>query len=117
MWLVDTSVWVDHFRKGNEQLAALLNEAQVCSHPYIIGELACGRMGNRREILDLMQALPRVIQAEQEEALEMVERNRLFGKGIGWIDVHLLCSALLTGVPLWTLDSRLFKIARELGAA
>ena len=117
MWLVDTSVWVDHLRRGNARLASLLNDAQVCCHPCIVGELACGMIRNRHEILELLKSLPGVIVAEPEEILEMIDRNRLYGRGAGWIDMQILSSALLTGVRLWTLDSQLLKMARELGVA
>ena len=95
MVLVDTSVWVDHFRKGNAGLTKLLNEGEVLCHPFIVGELGCGNLRNRDEILGLLVALPEVQVAEQEEALHLVSEHKLHGSGLGWIDVHLLASALL----------------------
>ena len=89
MILVDTSVWVSHLRNGEIGLTALLNEGHVVCHSFIIGELACGNLKNRSEILSLFQALPMAVQAEHEEVMEFIERHRLMGKGLGYIDVHL----------------------------
>jgi len=114
MILADTSVWVEHFRKGNEKLKALLNEGQVCCHPYVIGELACGNLKNRAEILSMLSALPDVPLAEHDEILYFIERHKLHGKGIGLIDVHILASAFLSSSKLWTLDKALASIARTL---
>lgn len=117
MVLVDTSVWVAHLRRGDSGLETLLNEGDVISHPFVIGELACGNLRNRREILTLLNALPRAILAEHEEAMELIKSYRLMGKGLGYIDVHLLASALLSRVRLWTLDKRLKRISSRLGLA
>ncbi|HJX14939.1 MAG TPA: PIN domain-containing protein [Candidatus Deferrimicrobiaceae bacterium] len=113
--LVDTSVWVDHFRRRNAALAERLNRGEVRSHPFVTGELSCGNLRRRKEILSLLTALPRAAVAGHEEALAFVEANRLMGRGIGWVDVHLLASARLTGIPLWTLDRRLREVAGSLG--
>ena len=113
--LVDTSVWIDHFRHGNAALTALLNDGDVLSHPFVIGELACGNLRQRHEILSLLEALPSVTLADHDEVLTFVEGNRLMGSGIGWIDAHLLSSAVLTGALLWTLDKRLGEAARSIG--
>jgi len=115
MVLVDTSVWVHHLRYGNASLEGLLKEARVICHPFIIGELACGSIGNRSEILNLLNSLPQSVLADHKEVMEFVENNRLYGLGIGWIDQHLLASALLSRTHLWTLDSRLSSIASRLG--
>ncbi len=117
MVLVDTSVWIAHFKKGNRRLAELLSNGEVACHPFIIGELACGKMKNRAEILSLMEALPDARMAENEEVLLFIEKHRLMGMGIGLVDVHLLASALLTGVPLWTYDRQLQAAAKKLGAS
>jgi hypothetical protein len=117
MVLVDTSVWVSHLRKGEAKLARLLNDSCVICHPFIIGELACGNLRNRSEILSLLQALPMAIQAEHEEVLQFIENRRLMGKGLGYIDIHLIASAVLTEVPLWTFDERLKEISESLGLA
>ena len=114
MVLVDTSVWVTHLRQGNTQFGALLNEGTVVCHPFIIGELACGAMKNRVQILSLLQSLPMAKTAEHGEVLQFIEHNRLMGKGLGYVDVHLLASAVLTGVPLWTLDRKLQQSSAKL---
>ncbi len=113
--LVDTSVWVDHLRRGNAKLAALLERAEVSCHPFIIGELACGKLRNRDAILALLEALPQVPGAEHDEVLGFVDAHRLMGAGIGWIDAHLLASAALAGTVIWSLDRRLADAARKLG--
>jgi len=112
--LVDTSVWVDHLRRGNTHLRALLNRGDVECHPLIVGELACGSLHRRAEVLSLLQSLPQVPVCSQSEVLKMVEQRRLMGRGIGWIDANLLASASLAGSPFWTHDRRLAEIARAL---
>lgn len=111
MVLVDTSIWVSHFREGNAGLADLLNNGEVACHPFIVGELACGNLKNRTTILSLLESLPATIVAEHEEVLVFIESNRLMGKGLGYVDVHLIASALLTRVSIWTLDKRLEQVA------
>jgi len=113
--LVDTSVWIDHFRRGNASLVSALESAEVWCHPFVLGELACGSLQNREEILSLLAALPQAPVATEEEALKLLEMKHLMGKGLGWIDIHLLGSALLAGIPLWTLDRPLQAAAIELG--
>jgi hypothetical protein len=115
MVLVDTSIWVDHFRHGVSLLEDLLNSGEVATHPFIIGELACGNMRNRDEILALLSALPTLKVASDSEALHLIKVRALHGKGIGWIDVHLLSSSLLTRTPLWTNDKKLHAAAKSLG--
>jgi predicted nucleic acid-binding protein len=115
MILVDTSVWVQHLRKGSDRLRSLLDEEQVVCHPFVIGELACGTLRNRQEILSLLDALPQAQVAEHEEVLHLLERRHLHGQGLGWIDAHLAASALLTGCSLWTLDKPLRRAAGFLG--
>lgn len=117
MILVDTSVWVDFLRKGIPLLSDLLDAGEVMTHPFVIGELACGNLANREEILDLLAMLPQVKQATHSETLHLVEIHHLQGKDIGWIDVHLLASALLGHVPLWTRDRRLDEVAKKLNIA
>ncbi|TMQ49847.1 MAG: type II toxin-antitoxin system VapC family toxin, partial [Candidatus Eisenbacteria bacterium] len=107
MILVDTSVWIDHLRSGNRTLISLLDREEVLTHPFVIGELACGRMRNRQQILELIGRLPGARVADHEEVLAFVERDRLFGRGIGWVDAHLLAAALLSHAMLFTLDRRL----------
>jgi len=113
--LVDTSVWVDHFRKGSQQLILLLEEEHVLCHPLIVGELACGNLSNRRVILELLNALPISPIVEHEEVLAFVETHSLFGRGLGWIDVHLLASALVGRCRLLTHDMALKRTAATLG--
>lgn len=117
MVLVDTSVWVDHLRRGNPRLAELLDESLVASHPFVIGELACGNMRNRREILGLLCALPGAPTAEQAEVLRLLDTERLCRCGLGWIDVHLLASARLMACSLWSLDKPLVSAAELLRLA
>ena len=117
MILVDTSIWVDHLRRGNRALAEALEAGLVVSHPFVIGELACGAIRRRAEVLSLLARLDAMPVVATAEALRLVEERRLMGRGIGWIDVHLLASSLLARVQLWSLDRRLASIARDLGVA
>jgi predicted nucleic acid-binding protein len=114
MILVDTSVWIDHLRNGNSRLEDLLVDGKVLCHPFVIGELACGNLAKREEILSLLTALPRAGMADNEEVLHLLESRRLYGRGLGWVDVHLLASALLTECGLWTFDKSLGATVCEL---
>jgi len=115
MVLVDTSVWVEHLRRGEAGLASLLEAAKVLCHPFIAGELACGHLRRRAEILGLLAALPSVGEATHDEVMHFVERHRLQGKGLGFIDMHLLASCALSKRSLWTLDARLARAAAQVG--
>jgi len=115
MVLVDTSVWVAHLRDGNTGLESLLNEGHVICHPFVVGELACGNLKNRREILSLLGALPMAAMAQHEEVMIFIEKNKLMGRGLGFIDIHLLASAILSKVSLWTRDKKLDQISSLLG--
>lgn len=116
MILVDTSVWIDHLRAKEERLAMLLSQTQVCMHPIVWGELACGSLNNRPTLLRLWQNLPAISQASHAEAMYCLEQRQLMGKGIGYVDLHLLTAVLLSpGTRLWTRDKRLREIAKELG--
>jgi predicted nucleic acid-binding protein len=116
--LVDTSVWVDHLRRRNANLAGLLDRGEVLMHPFVIGEIACGSLTHRRLTLDLLQHLPAAAVAEPQEALGFIERRGLHGEGIGYVDIHLLASAALTsGSRLWSRDRRLAAAAKALGFA
>ncbi len=118
MILVDTSVWIDHLRKGAPALAAALEESRVLLHPFVLGELACGNLKNRGEVLRLLSDLPTAPTVTDLEALGFIERRALMGRGIGYIDIHLLASATLAGTArLWTRDKRLAAVAAELGLA
>jgi len=118
MILVDTSVWVDYLRQSDPGLATALEEGRVLTHPFVIGELACGNLSRRAEVLTLLQGLPRAPLASDHEALELIENRRLMGRGIGYVDVHLLAAAALDDdATLWTRDQRLAAAAAELGLA
>ena len=114
MVIVDTSIWVTHLREGSRHLEDLLSDAQVICHSFIVGELACGNIRNRKEILSLLQTLPLAPTVSLDEVLYFVEHNKLTGTGIGFVDAHLLASAKLAGLPLWTSDKRLRAAAVKL---
>ncbi|MGH7527847.1 MAG: type II toxin-antitoxin system VapC family toxin [Gemmatimonadales bacterium] len=115
MILADTSVWVHHLRQGNARLGNLLSDGQVVCHPFVVGELACDNLKNRGEVLLLLGRLPSAGLATHDEALALIEGRRLTGRGLGWVDVHLLGAAVLQGLGLWTLDRRLEVAATALG--
>ncbi|HMD83238.1 MAG TPA: PIN domain-containing protein [Terriglobia bacterium] len=115
MILVDTSVWIAHFRKTDSTLGELLREALVMVHPFVMGELACGHLKNRARILSDLEALPSAVSATHEEVMQWVEVRKLWGLGIGWIDAHLLASALLSDCQFWTLDEKLVRAAAAAG--
>ncbi|NKB76680.1 MAG: PIN domain-containing protein [Gammaproteobacteria bacterium] len=118
MILVDTSIWIDHFRNGDTNLITLLQGRQVLVHPFIIGELACGNLTNRVEILSMLSRLPQTKLPGNDEVLYLIEENSLMGKGIGFIDAHLIAATRLTQTALiWTRDKRLSKAASSLGFA
>ena len=118
MILVDTSVWVDHLREGAPALAAALEQASALMHPFVLGELACGNLKNRAAVLRLLGKLPTAPIATDREALDYIERRALMGRGLGYIDVHLLASIALAGTArLWTRDKRLAAVATELKLA
>lgn len=112
--LIDTSVWVDHLRRDDPRLRSLLDLGEVECHPFIIGELACGLLRRRSEILTLLRRLPQVQVVGHDEVLTFIERHRLMGRGIGWLDAHLLASAALCSSPLWSRDRRLSEVATDL---
>ena len=115
MILVDTSVWVDHLRSTDRALAAALDAGRVLAHPLVIGEIACGNLRNRRENLGLLGSLPSAPVATHSEALLFLEKRGLYGRGVGFVDVHLLVStALASPSRLWTRDRRLAEVAGEL---
>jgi predicted nucleic acid-binding protein len=113
--LVDSSVWIDHFRSSSRELSAVLQDMRVVCHPFVIGELACGYLPNRDVVFGLMSRLPLAVVASDSEARELVERHCLAGTGLGWVDVHLLASARLSRVGLWTRDKALQRAAARLG--
>jgi predicted nucleic acid-binding protein len=116
--LVDTSVWVDHLRSGDPLLTELLNQGRVLVHPFIVGEIALGNLRQRDLILRTLQEMPQVVQASHEEVLGFIERQNLSGRGIGYVDAHLLAAVRLTeGASLWTRDKRLHGVAEALSLA
>lgn len=117
MVLVDTSVWVSHLRSGNPRLETILNDGDVVCHPFIIGELFCGKIKNRKEVFSLLNCLPLVDVVDNAEIILFIEENKLMGQGLGLIDAHLLASGLLSEVSLWTLDRSLKHQASVLGIA
>ncbi|HKR16118.1 type II toxin-antitoxin system VapC family toxin [Rhizorhapis sp.] len=115
MILVDTSVWIDHFRHDDPTLSQLLDRRQVLAHPFVIGELALGSLRQRDIILEALRGLPSALVARDEEVHSFIEDHRLFGSGIGYIDAHLLAGTLLTpGAQFWTRDKRLRNAAQHL---
>ena len=117
MMLVDTSVWIDHLRQGDAELMVALEAGEVWMHSFVVGELACGHLCSRAEVLGLLQALPPMPVSTDKEVLFFIEQHQLMGRGIGYVDVHLLASARLGGAHLWTRDKRLHALATELGLA
>lgn len=113
--LVDTSVWIQHFRSGISPLDQLLNDGAVLTHPFVIGELACESFKNRKPILTHLAELPLAIAATDDEVHNMIESKSLWGRDIGWIDAHLVASAMLGRTSLWTLDQRFTEVCREVG--
>lgn len=117
MILVDTNVWINHFNHADAELVANLNVASVACHPYIIGEIACANLKKRKQIITLFKSLPSAPVLEPEELLAFIEARKLIGKGLGYVDMHLLASAVLAGLKLWTEDRKLNREAKVLGVA
>ncbi len=117
MILADTNVWIKHLRETDAELISHLNIGFVACHPFIIGELACGNLGNRAEILMLFQALPSSPVVEDAEIMEFIENNSLMDRGLGYVDIHLLASAMIGNIVLWTYDRRLNEAAIDLGVS
>jgi predicted nucleic acid-binding protein len=115
--LVDTSVWIDHFRRSHPALVAALERGDAECHDFVLGELACGTLPRRDEVLPLMRMLPRIAPVTRDEAMALIEGRRLWGRGLGWVDVNLLAATLVAGARLWTLDRRLREVAHALGIA
>jgi predicted nucleic acid-binding protein len=115
--LVDTSIWIEHFRSSNPRLSELLEDDQVLVHPFVLGEIACGNLENWKEIIALMQALPTVPRANDREILFFIEQHALMGRGVGLVDMHLLASCSMQPCWLWTADKRLKTLAVELETA
>jgi len=116
--LIDTSIWIDHLRQSDAQVVTLLQSDLVLVHPFVIGELACGNLKSRADILGLLNTLPQARVALEHEVLFFIDRHKLMGLGIGYIDAHLLAATTLNeGAKLWTRDKRLDTIAQQLGCA
>ena len=115
MILVDTSVWIDHLRNGNSTLSELLYGTRVLAHPWVIGEIGLGSLRSREDVLTLLQGLPQASVATGPEVLMLVEQERLYGSGIGYVDAQLLAATRLTpDATLWTFDSKLSQAAQRL---
>jgi predicted nucleic acid-binding protein len=112
--LVDTSVWIVHLRRRNATLVGLLEQAQIWTHAFVVGELACGNLAQRNKVLNALAALPHAPVASHDEVLAFLETHRLMGRGLGWVDLHLLVSARLGRLPFWTLDKRLAAVVNAL---
>jgi len=113
--LVDTSIWIDHFRSSNSRLVALLNAELVNMHPWVVGELACGNLADRANRLYLLKSLPPVAVASDVEVLFFIDKHGIAGKGVGYLDTHLLAAAALGSLKIWTRDRRLNEVATLLG--
>ena len=113
--LVDSSVWIEHFRRGEPRLQELLSDALVLMHPFVLGELPCGTMKNRSAVLGYLDALPKAVIAIHEETFSLIDGQKLWGRGIGWVDAHLIASAFLSKCRFWTLDERLKEACNETG--
>lgn len=114
MVLVDTSIWILHLKSANHDLIDLLREARVVTHPFVIGELACGSLSRRGYFLELLSLLPQAKEASNQEVLGFIDEKKLYSQGIGWIDAHLLASARLSNITIFTTDKSLAKIADKL---
>ena len=115
MILLDTSVWVDHLRLDDALVVQVLESGQVAAHAFVIGELACGNLKSRARVIGLLQALPQLPTATDDEVLYFIEKRDLMGRGIGYVDAHLLAASTISGSLLWTRDKRLKGIAAEQG--
>lgn len=117
MILLDSSIWIDHLRHNEPRVVELLTDGQVLVHPFVVAEIALGSLTRRAVVIEVLEALPQAAIALHHEVMALIEDERLFGLGIGYIDVHLLASARLAGAPLWTRDRRLNAAAERLGVA
>jgi predicted nucleic acid-binding protein len=116
MILADSSVWINHFRRKDTKLVSLLEHEQIVMHPSVIGELSLGNLKNRNQALHDLQLLPTISPATDKEIMEWIERRRIFNRGIGWVDAHILLSCIVNGTELWTADKPLVSVARFCGA-
>ena len=117
MILADTSVWIDYFREDLPELGERLRRRDVLIHPFVVGELACGNFSNREATLQLLEQLHSVTVAEHDEVMSFVRVQKLYGRGVGYVDVHLLAAAAIDRCQFWTLDKRLNAVAASIGIA
>ena len=117
MILVDTSVWVDFLHKGDPHLRELLLHSKVATHPLVLGELACGSIQNRHNILSLLSDLHQAREASHDDVLHFISTHKLFGKGVGIVDMHLLCSAIISNFQFWSKDKRLTAVSKKFKVA
>jgi hypothetical protein len=116
--LVDTSIWIGHLRASDNRLVELLERGEVLSHPAVVGEIGLGSLRQRGLVIESLKALPQAVPASDDEVMQMIEQHRLHGRGIGWIDAHLLAATRLTpNARLWTGDKRLLAVAQMLGVS
>jgi predicted nucleic acid-binding protein len=114
--LVDTSVWIDHLRRGDTTLAGLLDHSAVLAHPWVTGELALGNLSSRGEVIGLIQGLPQAVLATDDEVMSLIDQESLYGAGIGYVDAQLIAATRLTpDAALWTRDKRLSEVTARLG--
>jgi predicted nucleic acid-binding protein len=118
MYLVDTSVWIDHLNKSEPLLVSLLNDNVVCTHPFIIGEIALGNLRQREIVIGYLQGIPQARVGSDFEVMHFISKRMLYGKGIGYVDAHLVTSALLMdNIYIWTRDKKLLKITKQFSLA
>ena len=117
MILIDTSIWIDHFRARIDHLLYLAQQDELCIHPFVIGEVASGHLGNRKQTLANLHEIPRVLVAQEDEMLLLIETHKLMGRGLGYVDLHLIASAKLNQVKIWTRDKRMKQAAHDLQIA
>ena len=117
MILLDTSVWIDHLRRSDRTVVQILESGFAAVHPFVIGELACGNLRSRAEVLGLLQSMPMIGTVTDDEVLHLIESRHLMGQGIGYVDAHLLAATTIDGALLWTRDRRLRDFATSLNIA
>jgi len=115
MILADTSVWIEYFRDDLPELGERLRRHEVVMHAFVVGELACGNFSNRKATMELLQQLRSVTVAEHDEVMTFIRSQKLYGRGVGYVDVHLLAGAAIDQCQFWTLDKRLNAVAASIG--
>lgn len=117
MFLIDTSAWIRHLKGLDTPLSNMLEANEVLIHPFVVGELACGALKARKQVLELLEALPSVLTVDHKEVLTMLDAHKIYASGIGWVDAHLLASCLINRCQLLTYDKALSKISKKLGVS